>query len=237
MGSRLRRRRVLHANRHREAEEGATTPFAITTATASPWTSSCTRTAQEQHGRRPPARATASDSTMRGRGTTRNRRPVAAAGQRPVRIACRGPHHRRATGRGIATLIVEVAAPMTSITFPHIAVSRSLPASTPETVGPSKLAQTVREYACQKCADTAGSPAKPPNRGQSASIFRSLGWTIDQYDITGYWRDDSETWDAGSPRWRDEVLPVYERALTTARATSSPSRSSTRRANGRPVAP
>lgn len=45
-------------------------------------------------------------------------------------------------------------------------------------------------------------------------FLRGLGWTIDQYDITGYWRQDSETWDARFAALQDDVLPVYVRALT-----------------------
>ncbi|PQP42199.1 siderophore-interacting protein [Mycolicibacterium austroafricanum] len=42
---------------------------------------------------------------------------------------------------------------------------------------------------------------------------RSLGWTIDQYDITGYWRRDSEAWDVRFARAQHEILPIYQRAL------------------------
>jgi hypothetical protein len=43
--------------------------------------------------------------------------------------------------------------------------------------------------------------------------FRGLDWTIDELDITGYWRFDSETWDAKFALVEDDVLAVYERAL------------------------
>ncbi len=43
--------------------------------------------------------------------------------------------------------------------------------------------------------------------------FRSQGWTVDQLDITGYWRFDSETWDAKFALVEDEVVEVYTRAL------------------------
>lgn len=42
---------------------------------------------------------------------------------------------------------------------------------------------------------------------------RGLGWTIDQFDITGYWRLDSETWDQKFAAVQDDVLAVYEKAL------------------------
>lgn len=43
--------------------------------------------------------------------------------------------------------------------------------------------------------------------------LRGLGFDRDQYDITGYWRFDSETWDAKFAAIEDDVLPIYERAL------------------------
>jgi NADPH-dependent ferric siderophore reductase len=39
------------------------------------------------------------------------------------------------------------------------------------------------------------------------------GWVADQYDIVGYWRFDSETWDRRYEAVSDEMLAVYERAL------------------------
>ncbi|MET0703852.1 MAG: siderophore-interacting protein [Mycobacterium sp.] len=38
-------------------------------------------------------------------------------------------------------------------------------------------------------------------------------WVADQYDIVGYWRFDSETWDRKYEAVSDEVEAVYERAL------------------------
>ena len=42
---------------------------------------------------------------------------------------------------------------------------------------------------------------------------RSLGWGIDRFDITGYWRFDSAAWDAKFALVSDDVLAVYEQAL------------------------
>lgn len=39
------------------------------------------------------------------------------------------------------------------------------------------------------------------------------GWVPDQYDIVGYWRFDSETWDRRFDEVSDEMVAVYERAL------------------------
>lgn len=43
--------------------------------------------------------------------------------------------------------------------------------------------------------------------------FRGLGWDVDQLDVTGYWRFDSETWDAKFALIEDDVVAVYTRAL------------------------
>lgn len=42
---------------------------------------------------------------------------------------------------------------------------------------------------------------------------RRLGWTIEQYDITGYWRCDSEMWDRRFALVEADVVAVYTRAL------------------------
>ncbi|TRW79688.1 siderophore-interacting protein [Mycolicibacterium sp. 018/SC-01/001] len=80
-------------------------------------------------------------------------------------------------------------------------------------LGPSVLAHAVRAV------------PMPPSRGycwfageaaESRAVrkyLRSLGWQRDDYDITGYWRVDSERWDARFEEAGDEALIVYERAL------------------------
>lgn len=47
-------------------------------------------------------------------------------------------------------------------------------------------------------------------RSDSGNI---VDWTIDQLDVTGYWRFDSETWDAKFALVSDEVVAVWERAV------------------------
>jgi len=39
------------------------------------------------------------------------------------------------------------------------------------------------------------------------------GWNADQYDIVGYWRFESETWDRRFEAVGDEMVAVYEQAL------------------------
>lgn len=44
-------------------------------------------------------------------------------------------------------------------------------------------------------------------------LRRDHGWVADQYDIVGYWRFDSETWDRRYEAVSDEMEAVYARAL------------------------
>lgn len=114
-----------------------------------------------------------------------------------------------------AIVIVEVAGPEDLDYLPERSQTTVMPSiGTGNGYGPSALARMVAELAL------------PPGRGycwfageaaESRDVrkyFRGLGWAIDQYDITGYWRHDSETWDVRFAELQHEVLPVYERALT-----------------------
>ncbi|AQT78237.1 NADPH-dependent ferric siderophore reductase [Mycolicibacterium litorale] len=78
--------------------------------------------------------------------------------------------------------------------------------------GPSQLATLVRQLALP----AAGYCWFAGEAAQSREVRKHLrgnGWTIDQYDVTGYWRLDSETWDAKFALVEGDVLAVYERAL------------------------
>ena len=44
-------------------------------------------------------------------------------------------------------------------------------------------------------------------------LRRDRGWDSEQYDVVGYWRFDSETWDRRYEAVSDEMFAVYERAL------------------------
>jgi NADPH-dependent ferric siderophore reductase len=78
---------------------------------------------------------------------------------------------------------------------------------------PSRLAELVREHPlghgrgyCWFAGEAAESRAVRKH-------FRALGWTIEQLDVTGYWRFDSETWDAKYALVADDVEAVWVRAL------------------------
>jgi len=79
-------------------------------------------------------------------------------------------------------------------------------------LAPSRLADLAREV---------GLPARGYCwfGGEAAAsrevrkYLRGQGWTVDRYDITGYWRFDSETWDAKFALVSDEVVRVYQRAI------------------------
>ena len=114
-----------------------------------------------------------------------------------------------------ATLLVEVAA-LEDLDYlplhPGLTVVSSI--GTGNGCGPSTLAQMVRDVAVP---DDRGYCWFAGEAAESRAVrkhLRGLGWTIDQYDITGYWRVDSEAWDARFAEVQDDVLPVYERALT-----------------------
>jgi NADPH-dependent ferric siderophore reductase len=80
--------------------------------------------------------------------------------------------------------------------------------------GPSALARTVAELDLPAGRGYCWFAGEAAESRTVRKFLRGLGWTIDQYDITGYWRQDSESWDARFAELQDDVLPVYERALT-----------------------
>jgi NADPH-dependent ferric siderophore reductase len=112
------------------------------------------------------------------------------------------------------TAIVEVADEADLDYLPHHPDVTVLPAiGTGNGHAPSQLAELVRQFALP---DGRGYCWFAGEAAESRSVRKHLrghGWTIDQYDITGYWRFDSEEWDARFAVVEDEVLAVYERAL------------------------
>ncbi|WP_029115218.1 siderophore-interacting protein [Mycobacterium sp. URHB0044] len=78
---------------------------------------------------------------------------------------------------------------------------------------PSQLAHLVRELTLSVGRGYCWFAGEASESRAVRKHLRARGWTIDQYDITGYWRFDSETWDQKFALVEDDVLPVYEKAL------------------------
>ncbi|GFG49800.1 NADPH-dependent ferric siderophore reductase [Mycolicibacterium agri] len=78
---------------------------------------------------------------------------------------------------------------------------------------PSRLAELVRAYALPAGQGYCWFAGEAAESRAVRKHFRAMGWTIDQLDVTGYWRFDSETWDARFAEVEDEVVAVYTRAL------------------------
>ncbi len=85
---------------------------------------------------------------------------------------------------------------------------------------------TGNGYAPSRLAEMARAHQHPDGRGYcwfagEAQATREVrkhlrgqhGWVADQYDIVGYWRFDSETWDRKYEEVSDEMEAVYARAL------------------------
>jgi NADPH-dependent ferric siderophore reductase len=113
-----------------------------------------------------------------------------------------------------ATLLVEVAHRDDLDYLPaHPRVTVSAAVGTGNGHAPSRLAELVRNH---RLPDGHGYCWFAGEAAESRAVrkhFRGLGWTTDQLDITGYWRHDSETWDARFAEVQDEVVAVYTRAL------------------------
>jgi NADPH-dependent ferric siderophore reductase len=78
---------------------------------------------------------------------------------------------------------------------------------------PSALARLVRELTLPAGRGYCWFAGEAAESRAVRKYFRGLGYDIDQLDITGYWRFDSETWDAKFALVESDVLEVYERAL------------------------
>ncbi|BBY63592.1 siderophore-interacting protein [Mycolicibacterium helvum] len=114
----------------------------------------------------------------------------------------------------VATTVIIEAADHHDLDYlpvrPGVAVVPSL--GTGNGVAPSALADLVRQadlpaYGyCWFAGEAAASR-------EVRNYVRGRGWTIDRYDITGYWRFDSAAWDARFALVSDEVVAVYQRAI------------------------
>jgi NADPH-dependent ferric siderophore reductase len=78
---------------------------------------------------------------------------------------------------------------------------------------PSRLAHLVREFATPDGSGYCWFGGEAAESRAVRKHFRAAGWTVDQLDVTGYWRLGSEEWDARYALVADEVVAVYTRAL------------------------
>ncbi|CAN5322585.1 siderophore-interacting protein [soil metagenome] len=78
---------------------------------------------------------------------------------------------------------------------------------------PSRLAELTRDAQLSAGRGYCWFAGEAAESRTVRKYLRSLGWTIDQFDITGYWRCDSESWDEKFALVQDDVLAVYEKAL------------------------
>jgi NADPH-dependent ferric siderophore reductase len=79
--------------------------------------------------------------------------------------------------------------------------------------GPSRLAQLVRDLVPPQGRGYCWFAGEAAESRTVRKHFRGLGWAVEQLDVTGYWRFDSETWDAKYAAVADEVEAVWARAL------------------------
>lgn len=119
-----------------------------------------------------------------------------------------------------ATLIVEVADAGDLDYLPrHPGVAVTALTGSGNGRAPSGLAAAVVESTAAQRATASSEHAYCWFAGEAAESrtvrkhLRGLGWTLDRYDVTGYWRQDSEAWDARFAEIGEDVLAVYERAL------------------------
>jgi NADPH-dependent ferric siderophore reductase len=82
---------------------------------------------------------------------------------------------------------------------------------------PSRLAARVRDFAVPAGRGYCWFAGEAAESRAVRKHLRGLGWTIDQMDVTGYWRFDSETWDAKYALVADDVEAVWARALREGR--------------------
>jgi NADPH-dependent ferric siderophore reductase len=112
------------------------------------------------------------------------------------------------------TVIVEVAEPEDLgylPTHPDVTIIGSV--GTGNGHASSRLAQLVRDFALPDGRGYCWFAGEAAESRAVRKYLRGLGWTIEQLDVTGYWRFDSETWDAKYALVSDEVEAVWARAL------------------------
>ncbi|AKK25702.1 siderophore-interacting protein [Mycobacterium sp. EPa45] len=82
---------------------------------------------------------------------------------------------------------------------------------------PSRLPELIGQVdltACDYCwfGGEAGSSR------EVRKYLRGHAWTVDRYDIAGYWRLDSETWDAKFALVGSDLFAVYQRAIAAGKS-------------------
>jgi NADPH-dependent ferric siderophore reductase len=83
---------------------------------------------------------------------------------------------------------------------------------------PSRLAGHVRDLALPAGRGYCWFAGEAAESRAVRKYLRGLDWTIDQMDVTGYWRFDSETWDAKYALLADDVEAVWARARREGRS-------------------
>jgi NADPH-dependent ferric siderophore reductase len=78
---------------------------------------------------------------------------------------------------------------------------------------PSRLAHAVRAHAMPAGRGYCWFAGEASESRTVRKYLRAQGWHRDSYDITGYWRVDSEAWDARFAEAGEQAMVVYERAL------------------------
>lgn len=77
----------------------------------------------------------------------------------------------------------------------------------------SKLAHLVRQFPLPDGRGYCWFAGEAAESRTVRKYFRGHGWAIEQLDVTGYWRFDSETWDAKYALVSDDIEAVYVRSL------------------------
>ncbi|MGV9799645.1 siderophore-interacting protein [Mycobacterium sp. NPDC003449] len=116
------------------------------------------------------------------------------------------------------TVIAEIADHIDLDYLPQHPLLRMIPSiGTGNGHAPSQLAALVRDLTLPGGRGYCWFGGEAAESRAVRKHLRRLGFVRDQYDITGYWRADSETWDARFAEVESVVLPVYERALAAGR--------------------
>ena len=112
-----------------------------------------------------------------------------------------------------ATVILEVAEHDDAHYLPaHPDVTVISSVGTGNGCAPSRLAELLREFTLPDGRGYCWFAGEAAESRTVRKYLRGHGWTIDQLDVTGYWRFDSETWDAQYALVAADVEAVWERA-------------------------